>query len=262
MWTIVGIRKPINWPDEDTTVIFRGHAIVLRPERNEFAPSVMLEHEDNADVEALHTLRRFLSALAWVKNMPIEETTYVGAGFPIAICNDRKWSGQKDKVVESGNQEWKFPTQKFTIEFLPEPEERKCLLALALYREGITINNLPFRFLSLYKILNLICKKGNEQINWINDNLNQIKDETATSRILRLKNLGEDVGRYIFVSCRCAIAHTSTEPVVDPEDPCDILRLHEDFPLILALAKLLMEKELGIKSLKTYTEEKVKALRM
>jgi hypothetical protein len=55
-----------------------------------------------------------------------------------------------------------------------------------------------------------------------------------------------DIGNYMFVSGRCAIAHASQNPVVDPDNPNDLFRLSADMPVVRALAEHLIRQELGV----------------
>lgn len=64
-----------------------------------------------------------------------------------------------------------------------------------------------------------------------------------------------NIGHYLWVSGRCAVAHAYAEPLVDPEDPEDSARLQKDLPLVKALAEHLIEHELGVKSMSTIWRE-------
>jgi len=55
-----------------------------------------------------------------------------------------------------------------------------------------------------------------------------------------------DIGEYLYTSGRCAVAHASTTPVVDPDNPEDFLRLSADMPVLRALAEHIIINELGV----------------
>jgi hypothetical protein len=71
---------------------------------------------------------------------------------------------------------------------------------------------------------------------------------------LRLADI-TNIGEYLYGSGRCAVAHAGADPTVDPESPEDIERLMKDLPLIRAMAELVIEMELGVKSSNTIWDE-------
>jgi hypothetical protein len=82
-----------------------------------------------------------------------------------------------------------------------------------------------------------------------------LTDFQALERLQALKADQTDIGRYLYVSGRCAVAHAFNEPLVNPEDPEDTVRLSRDLPLIRAFAEHLIEHELGVKSKHTVWRE-------
>lgn len=90
---------------------------------------------------------------------------------------------------------------------------------------------------------------GKDQIEWIRNNLPTLeKLQYLKDRLNILKNRHEDLANYIYVSCRCAVAHSSVDPVYDPENVNDEARYYEINPIIYALAKTIIENEFGIKT--------------
>lgn len=81
---------------------------------------------------------------------------------------------------------------------------------------------------------------------WINKTIPLLTDSKAKERISQLASKEEDIGAYLYESGRCAVAHASVDPVVDPDNPNDFLRLSADMPVARALAEYLMENELGL----------------
>jgi hypothetical protein len=63
------------------------------------------------------------------------------------------------------------------------------------------------------------------------------------------------VGQYLYSSGRCAVAHAFNDPVVDPDDAADTLRLARDLPVVKALARRFVEVELGVKTRSTIYSE-------
>ena len=127
----------------------------------------------------------------------------------------------------------------------------KARLALALYREGITVNSIPFSFLSLFKILNIFWKDKyvsghNEIIEGIRSNLKNVKNYESEKRINEIRASGADVAKYLYESCRCAIAHAYADPIIDPDDVADLMRLSKDLEIKKEIAENLIENRLGI----------------
>ncbi len=55
---------------------------------------------------------------------------------------------------------------------------------------------------------------------------------------------------------RCAVAHAfHLNRVVNPDDPADLVRLSEDLPVIRELARIAIERELGVKSERDFHRE-------
>ncbi len=133
---------------------------------------------------------------------------------------------------------------------------QKAELALALFREGRTVNSIPFAFLSYFKILNIFWndkqvtvngQKQNPIVEGIRATLPKIKkDESLLRRLSALRATKPDVPIYLYNSRRCAIAHAHAYPIVDPDDISDIRRLSEDLHIVKAIAEYLIEEELKV----------------
>lgn len=82
---------------------------------------------------------------------------------------------------------------------------------------------------------------------WINARVPAMRHHRAKERLAELQKVGEDIGKYIYQSCRCAIAHAGDprNPVIDPHNIDDERRLRSDLPLIITLAEIAIE-EMGI----------------
>lgn len=240
-WVVIGVETGVFWPTTDTTVEFDGHQLTLRPETIELAPTVIMQCKPPLTIdEGLHLLRRFLSSLSWVHGAPVREIASTGGSHPFGIG---KSAGAR------------LINPSFHADYLPAPKDQKAKLALALYREALSVNSVAYQFLGFAKVLNILYEKGKDQIAWINKNVNLVTDHRAKDRLAELHKQGVDVGDYLYMSGRCAIAHAYATPVVDPEDPEENRRLNRDLSLIRALASDLIERELGIKSAQTVWRE-------
>jgi hypothetical protein len=151
----------------------------------------------------------------------------------------------------------------FEYDYLPEPTDPRAWLALALFREGLNLKNVHYQFLSYYKIINILHERGMPdpkrggpaQVTWINQTLPHLKDSDAKKRFQELQGQVANVGEYIYVSGRCAIAHAFAKPVADPDDPENTMRLSNDLRLVAALAEYAIESEFGVKSAATVRRE-------
>ena len=237
---VVGIDSGIFWPSKEIHVSFCGYKILLRPATQDLAPTVVLEYESPMTMEdAILLVNRFLSSLSWIEGGKLRVTLITGGGMPINIGK--------------GNANHINPY--FRIDYLPDVKDPKAQLALALYREALNIESIPYKFLGFFKIINVIYKTGATQIDWINKVIENIEDHSASTRLSMLKSTYDDIGRYLYESGRCAVAHAFTDPIVDPDKPGDTRRLSDDLPIMQALAEYFIEHELGIPSQKTIWRE-------
>lgn len=99
-----------------------------------------------------------------------------------------------------------------------EPVDEKARLALALYREDLSVNSVPYQFLGFAKIINVLHAGGSAQKAWIGAVLPNVTDADARARLAELSGEVADVSAYLFESGRCAVAHANTSPVVNPDD--------------------------------------------
>ena len=233
-WLGLAVESSVPWPTEDTTVTFQGHEIVLRAATDKTAPSVEIEFEAPLSPRTAHLLlRRFLSSLAWAEGHGVREEFSIGGSRRVGFGRS-----QPGMVL----------TSHFRADYLPEPDDPKARLALALYREALGLNSDPYRFLAFFKVINIGYSTGPKQCEWIRSALPQITDHQAKQRLQELVAAEPDVAQYLYDSGRCAVAHAFSEPLVDPDDPEDHRRLSSDLPVVRALAERFIEHELGVKS--------------
>jgi len=242
-YLVLGLETSVAWPEEDTTVRYRGYNLLLRPGSDELAPSIVLAYEPPITFQdALLIARRFLSSLAWVEGHYIRETIITGGTFPVKV----------GKALQSN-----IVCLGFRADYLPAPSDPKALLALALYREALSINSVPYQFLGFFKIINVFRETGNQQKNWITAALPHIQNPDALKRLSILQTQHGDIAAYLYTSGRCAVAHAFGTPVVDPEDPEATERLRADLPVIKALAAYLIEHEFGVQTKSTVLQEHI-----
>lgn len=231
-WMIVTVEAGVFWPTEETTINFMGHQLILRPPTESDAADVRIQYEQPTDeYQAFETILRFLSTLAWSRRCPARARLRIKCTHPM-----RGGKGNNDPYLCRG----------FSPSNLQLPSDSKARLAIALHREARSIHNTPYEFLDYFKIINICYGSGPQQKDWINKTIPLLTDSKAKERISQLTSKEEDIGAYLYESGRCAVAHASVDPVVDPDNPNDFLRLSADMPVARALAEYLMENELGL----------------
>lgn len=256
-WLTVAVESSGPWPLEDTRITFRGRELLLIAETQDLAERVAIRCKDSKEsLDALRVVRQFMSMFAWVEQCAIHEHFTVGSSRPSNL----------GKGPRPPLKPWP-PTKRFSnifyYDYLPEPADPRAWLALALFREAQNVDSLHYRFLSYYKIINILHKRGRPhpkkggpaQVTWINQTLPHLQDHDAQKRLQEIQSQVADVGNYLYESGRCAIAHAFGNPVADPDDPHDTMRLSKDLPLVAALADYAIESEFGVKSAATIRKE-------
>ncbi len=262
-WVTVGVEGHMSWPTEASIYKFRAYDLLLRPGDNITYPSISLKYDDyriDADT-ARKTIMHFVSSLAWYEDSPIHLKTWIGGSRCFNIGRPGT-AGEPLRPVAPF-----FPVKSLGVRDLPDTLDGNIRAALAFYREGLTLDSISYSFLSFYKIINLFVGrngKGGKQERWINDNLASLPNRSdAQKRVDELRKTCNDIGQYLYGSCRCAVAHADAGigKFIDPEDIAELNRLAADLPLIRALSQIVIEKEYGIKSRMTTFREHLYELR-
>lgn len=237
----MGLEGDAPWPSAETTFCYRNREITLRPETEDDSATISVAvSESSGPEEARQFVYEFLSALAWVNGRGVTETFSVVSGKGPMSLRERK-----ARLIGDAPRS----------EYVPAPDAPQAKLALALYREAVCANMVTFQFLSFFKIINVVHAKKSDQVNWINTALPNIKDYDARKRLAQISKHHPDVGDYLYVSGRCAVAHAFSTPVANPDNPKDTQRLLADLPLMKALAEHAIESELGVKTVSTIMRE-------
>lgn len=243
-WVDFAVCADFSWPDQPVEIPFEHKTIVLQPLTSELSCTASLFDPAGTTFEVGGMiLSRFLSRLAWSRNGGIEELFAAGSNFP-------------DRPGRLGRGSYPFSSwvnvEPWSYLYLPLPSSSQADLGLALFREGLTLNSDPLCFLSFFKILNITLPSGSNQIAWINANLHHLKYGRELERLNDLKTAHADIGNYLYVQGRCAVAHAYGTPLAHPDDYRDKRRLHDDLPLIRALSAAFIEQELGVPSEDTF----------
>lgn len=143
-------------------------------------------------------------------------------------------------------------THYFSSENLYVPGSVEAKKALAYYREGVSLDNPFYSFLSFFKSFSRSIPNGKERGPWIIEALNRLDDRDAIGRRDALLAEKADISIYVAVQGRNAIAHAERDDIVNPDDPEDHRRITLDLPLIRNLAELAMEQFLEIPRPQSY----------
>lgn len=235
-WIVANVRQQAGWPEHKVIVYFRDIPVLFIPEKDNSYPAIAVLCKNGiSEQKAKETINHFLSSMTWSSGKPIEIECLGGGSRPSVMG-------------KSGG--CRMLSKPFRIDYLPDTIDENARLALAFYREAMSLNNPAYSFLSYYKIINLKYGKGDEQKDWIEKQITQVSQWEGKKRVDALMaNLGSarKVAEYLYHSCRCAIAHANVgQEVINPEDYEDTNRLREDLPLIKSLAEILIEEEFGI----------------
>jgi hypothetical protein len=235
----VGIDTQIPWPSKDRALTFRGHEFHLLPGSDKLACMIRVKTDTGfTRAEADKLILELLSALAWAKQA--EAVPTFGNWCTAALNIGKGPMG----IISDGH-----------FDYLPDPLDPKAKFALALYREGLSVNMPAYKFLGFFKVVNVLWSQPVQQMQWINDNLRHVADTRAKARISEIQSLHGDVANYLFVSGRCAISHAYAQPIVNPDDPADLIRINSDLPLMRELARIAIERELKVQSERDFHHE-------
>jgi hypothetical protein len=220
-------------------VAFCGVDVWMMPLMRDRYPALAINRPpglSREDCERL--LMRFLSTLCWVE----------GRG----ALADGIGGGSRPNPMGRKNQFGLSICEQFELDYFPEVTDPKAQLALALMREGRGLNHPAYAFVSFYRVLEAA---GVNRDDWINGQLDKVRDHAAREVRDRLRIETDNVGGHLRESGRNAAAHARSEPIIDPDDPSDARRLFSELPLIAALAELAIETELGVQTRHTVWDE-------
>ena len=123
----IAVESPVRWPAEEREIEFGGRTITLSPETDEQFPSILIEYDDTFTQYAAQRLaHEFATAVAWAERCPVNLTYMVACTSP----GLRLGKGPRSKGHVGAAE----------FEYLVHPTDQRTKLALALYREGQTVN--------------------------------------------------------------------------------------------------------------------------
>jgi hypothetical protein len=234
------------WPTVATSALFRGQKVVLMPARDRLAPTLAVKRAGFPTAEAgMVFLRRFMTSLSWSAGAALRAKMWMEAGHFPGFGTGLGWHSPLMPIMSG-------PVH---IHYLPDPADPRAWLALALFREGGTLDHAGYSFLSYYKILNVLFPQGPQQVDWINATIPLLRGPDIGARVAEISAANPDVGDYLYRSGRNANAHAWQQPIVDPDEVEDERRLYRALPVIIALASHAVEHEFGVAKLFTLMDE-------
>lgn len=222
-----------EWPTKKMKIDFEGLKLVLLPATKDNSASIHTNTSRVGIPKARTIINRFLSIICWCDGTPIQvENRGVGSVKPVPM------PARETRTIPSSIG---FPFNR-TV-----PQNSKARLALALYREAVTSNSLPYEFLGYYKIISILHKDGSlEQKDYIRKCLSEIKGDFTQKQLKELEDAGENIVDYFYSACRCAIAHAHANQVIDPDDADQTWDLSKALWIIREIAEMTIEKELKV----------------
>ncbi|ENI2479621.1 hypothetical protein ABXR30_005200 [Pseudomonas aeruginosa] len=244
-WIVGAIETRTFWPTKRQAVSFDGKKFVLMPaemhEKSTSLPAIAIRANEYglSDMEARVAIMRFASAIAWRERTKVEVVLWGGGNRPYPM----------GMLKNAGI------THFFDSEFLPAPQDEAACKALAFYREGVSLDNPFYSFLSFYKAFSVAVMPPQTRGEWIAGAIQQMGNRGALQRLAELQGEGEDISNYVFNRGRHAIAHADKGEFVNPDDAQDHYRIFKDLPLMQHLAELAIEERLGVNRLDTILDE-------
>lgn len=178
-WLNLALEGSGPWPNNDTIQKFVSRDLLLRPETQANRKSIHVKLDGVTAVAARTLVERFLSVIVWCD------------GQPMRIAGDAGWVGPGNGPITRTGAPRRGDAWIFSREL---PRDPKVQRALALYREGRTLNSVPASFLAYYKVLNLFWndkRDGKDAVNPLIEGLAswipQMKDRLARRRVADLK---------------------------------------------------------------------------
>lgn len=237
-WLTAGVASSIPWPQEDVWVLYDGHEYVLRGTKagdDKRSPCISTPCGRD-DIDAATTrVYLFASVLGWFKGGHVDVTGSLWSTGPALY-------GSRDTfttTLDGG--------KYFSCNYMPVIEDDQVRKALAFLREGRRLRRVhePYSFLSFFKVLESQFT-SKDRVAWIEANLDFLERDAA-KRVAELRAQGVDVGKHLYESGRCAVAHASLGgAIVDPDIPADRRRIAEDLDVMAALAARYIQVEAGV----------------
>jgi hypothetical protein len=237
-WIVGNVEGSMFWPVNVQKIQFGGAEIVVLPVVKGLYPGLAINVPAGMSNEAAEaTMMRCLSSLTWIEGHGASIRYFTGGNIPRPM-------GRRDEFGL-------VLREDFDVSYLPDPKDDRARLALALNREGHALNNPAYAFLSFYRVLEVAIPDGKKRGEWMDASIANITKGPAKEVIADLTAKKLDIGKHLRESGRHAVAHAAADPIINPDNPSDLRRLGSELPLMMALAELAIESELGVETRST-----------
>jgi hypothetical protein len=142
---------------------------------------------------------RFLNEVCWFRGPTVLDLSAV--------------SGNRRTRITTRTSQQRF-LQLFVHDFQQSVAGDEQHLALGFFREGFSAESPFYRFLSYMKVIDVHLRTGLAHIQWINSHLEYLQKSKYILQRLARRDI-TDVGQYLWVQCRNALAHGDHRAVID-----------------------------------------------
>ncbi len=242
-WMVATVDPRMSWPTQRQVITFNQKEFVLFPDSADAdqtsAVALRADRYGLTSEEARREIMRFCSALSWTEESGISIIAWGGGNLPRPI----------------GVRRGSMITNFLEVGEMPTISSEDEWAVIAFYREGISLDNPFYSFLSLFKVIGALLPNGKKREEWIEGALDRIDNYQAKKRRDELMSQNVDASAYLWDECRNAIAHADRKPYVNPDELDDHYRLTKDLPLLRNIAELAIEEMTSLKRSHTLWRE-------
>lgn len=234
MWVSICFDTNNDFCDDSYNIDFDWYNLEIKRWAHNQWHELFIEVSNDKYEEAHEIWRRFLSEICWLYKTTAEVLTYW-------------WWSNKTRFLVQEREFFRIWNALSLDEYEQITKDKNERLALSIYREGFNSNSKFYSFLCYARIINMIWW-WREQIKWINNNLDKIKNKTEFKEYFNKINV-TDIWNHLYVSWRCAIAHADINtnwPIADADNFKDSDRIFEELKFIKEFAEIFIKFELNI----------------
>ena len=161
-WLNISFEAEIRDSRPQLRCDYDGLTLHIEPSQEEkYADTIAIFSADSEMEDVRLRVNRFLSAMAWKDGKRYVTLGSAGHGTASFDRNTpiffSKYPRESPYAING----------QYDFDHLQNPPGENQKLALALYRDGLGVNNEYYRFLNFYKIINILNSTGAEQKAWI-----------------------------------------------------------------------------------------------